>query len=73
MMFIYKTATFAPVWTIMFKICAIFVHQTLTEHAPSITGKNHPSELPFVDLFSKNQCHLNKEYQKTIINQLIID
>ena len=33
MMSIYKTAKFAPVWTIILKIQAIFVHQTLTEHA----------------------------------------
>ena len=33
MMIIYKTATFAPVWTITLKIRASFVHQTLTEHA----------------------------------------
>ena len=33
MMFIYKTAKFAPVWTTIPKIQAIFVHQTLTEHA----------------------------------------
>ena len=34
MLFIYKTAKFAPVWTTAFKIRAIFVHQTLlTEHA----------------------------------------
>ena len=32
-MFIYKTAKFAPVWTTVLKIRAIFVHQTLTEHA----------------------------------------
>ena len=33
MMFIYKTAKFAPVWTAILKVQAIFVHQTLTEHA----------------------------------------
>ena len=33
MMFTYKTAKFAPVWTSILKIRAIFVHQTLTEHA----------------------------------------
>ena len=33
MMFIYKTAKFASVWTTVLKIRAIFVHQTLTEHA----------------------------------------
>ena len=33
MMFIYKTAEFAPVWTTFLKIRAVFVHQTLTEHA----------------------------------------
>ena len=27
-----KTAKFAPVWTTILKIWAIFVHQTLTEH-----------------------------------------
>ena len=32
-MFIYKTAKFAPVWITILKIRAIFVHQTLTEHA----------------------------------------
>ena len=32
-MFIYKTAEFVPVWTAILKILAIFVHQTLTEHA----------------------------------------
>ena len=32
-MFIYKTSKFAPVSTIILKIRAIFVHQTLTEHA----------------------------------------
>ena len=33
MMFVYKTAKFAPVWTTILKIRAIFVRQTLTEHA----------------------------------------
>ena len=33
MMFICETAKFAPVWTTILKIRAIFVHQTLTEHA----------------------------------------
>ena len=33
MVFIYKTAKFAPVWSDILKILAIFVHQTLTEHA----------------------------------------
>ena len=33
MMFICKTAKFAPAWTTILKIRAIFVHQTLTEHA----------------------------------------
>ena len=33
MMFIYKTATFPPVWTTIPKIWAIFIHQTSTEHA----------------------------------------
>ena len=32
MMFIYKTAKFASVWTIILKIRAIFVHQTLTKY-----------------------------------------
>ena len=32
-MFIYKTAKFAPVWTIVLKIRTIFVHQTVTEDA----------------------------------------
>ena len=32
-MFIYKTAKFALVWTTILKIRAIFVHQTLSEHA----------------------------------------
>ena len=32
MMFIYKTAKFASVWTTILKIQTIFVHQTLTEH-----------------------------------------
>ena len=32
-MFVYKTAKFAPVWTTIFKIHAIFVHETLNEHA----------------------------------------
>ena len=32
-MFIYKTAKFAPVWTIILKIRTIFIYQTLTEHA----------------------------------------
>ena len=31
-MLIYKAAKFAPVWTTILKIRAIFVHQTLTEH-----------------------------------------
>ena len=35
MMFIYKTAKCAPVWTTILKIREIFVHQTLTEHALS--------------------------------------
>ena len=35
MMFIYKTAKFAPVWTTILKIRAVFVDQTSTEHAPS--------------------------------------
>ena len=34
-MSIYKTAKFAPVWTTILKIWAIFVHQTLNEHALS--------------------------------------
>ena len=29
----WSNAKFAPVWAIILKICAIFVHQTLTEHA----------------------------------------
>ena len=33
MMFIYKTAKFALVWTTILKTQATFVHQTLTEHA----------------------------------------
>ena len=33
MMFIYKTAKFTSVWNTILKISAIFVHQTLTEHA----------------------------------------
>ena len=33
MMFIYKTAKFTPVWTTILKVRAIFVLQTLTEHA----------------------------------------
>ena len=33
MMFIYKTAKFAPVWTTILKLGAIFVLQTLTERA----------------------------------------
>ena len=32
MMFIYKTAKFAPVLTTIPKICATFVHENLTEH-----------------------------------------
>ena len=32
-MLIYKTAKLALVWTTILKILAIFVHQTLTEHA----------------------------------------
>ena len=44
-MFIYKTAKFAPVWTTNLKIRAIFVHQTLTEHALLKGRKNiKPSE-----------------------------
>ena len=35
MMFIYKTAKFAPVWTTVLKIWAIFVHRASTEHALS--------------------------------------
>ena len=33
MMFIYKTTKFAHVWTTIFDIRPIFVHQTSTEHA----------------------------------------
>ena len=33
MTFIYRSATFAPIWTTILKIRTIFVHQTLTEHA----------------------------------------
>ena len=33
MMFIYKPDKFAPLWATILKIRAIFVHQTLTEHA----------------------------------------
>ena len=33
MMFIYKTAKFAPVWTTFLKLRVIFAHQTFTEHA----------------------------------------
>ena len=35
MMFIYKIGKFALVWTTILKVRAIFVHQTLTEHALS--------------------------------------
>ena len=38
MMFILKIAKFAPVWTTIFKIWAIFVHQTLTEHGLCLKG-----------------------------------
>ena len=37
MIFVYKTAKFAPVWTILLKIGAVYVHQTLTEHALYLT------------------------------------
>ena len=40
-MFIYKTAKFAPVWTTVLKIRAIFVHQTLTEHTLCETKQNY--------------------------------
>ena len=42
MMNIYITAKLAPVWTIILKIRAIFVHRTLTEHAlfQSFSGRN---------------------------------
>ena len=43
MMFIYKTAKLAPVWTIILEIQAIFVHQTITEHTYSL-GKTGYSE-----------------------------
>ena len=33
MIFIYKTTKFAPVWSTILKIRAIFVHQTVAEHA----------------------------------------
>ena len=33
MLFIYKSAKFAPAWTPTLKIWALFAHQTLTEHA----------------------------------------
>ena len=33
MLFICKSAKFAPAWTPTLKIWAIFVHQILTEHA----------------------------------------
>ena len=36
MMFIFKAAKFVPVWTTILKLREIFVHQTLTEHAPCI-------------------------------------
>ena len=34
-----QTAKFAPVWTTILKIRAIFVHQTLTEHALYVSVK----------------------------------
>ena len=40
MMFIYKTK-FAPVWTPILKIRAIFVHQSLTEHAICLVILSH--------------------------------
>ena len=36
MVFIYKTAKFAPVWTTIFQIWVIFVHQTLTEYRKAL-------------------------------------
>ena len=37
MVFSHKTAKFAPVWTIILKIRAVFVHQSLTEHALTLS------------------------------------
>ena len=48
-MLIYKTAKFAPVWTTILKIRAIFVHQTLTEHVL------YKSYCTFVYLFQINE------------------
>ena len=36
MMYNFKAAKFVPVWTTILKLREIFVHQTLTEHAPGI-------------------------------------
>ena len=49
MVFIYKTAKFAPVWTTILKIWAIFVHQSLTEHACYLQkkGKANVSRFKF--------------------------
>ena len=41
-MFIYETAKFAPVWTTIFKIRPIFVHQTSNEHAIYYLMKQSP-------------------------------
>ena len=37
MMFAHKTAKFAPVWTIVLKKRAVFVHKSLTEHALTLS------------------------------------
>ena len=44
----YSTAKFAPVWTTILKIRAIFVHQTLTELALSL---DKLSALPLSNIF----------------------
>ena len=46
MMFFYKTAKFAPVWSTSLKIPEIFVQQSLTEYAPGL--KVCRQTLPFL-------------------------
>ena len=55
-MFTYKTAKFAPVWTTILKIRAIFVHQTSTEHPLLVPENQNKPKMPDIHLFSHVLC-----------------
>ena len=61
MMFSLKIAKFAPVWTTILKIRAIFVHQTLTEHALYYpTFSQHVEMSSSADINPKSYCLIGK-------------